>query len=224
MLGRLTKGLLGGKGAANDTTRAASFMERFDREFAPRLGVRADSLRLMLALLAERSQVGGPPALIIETGSVRQAGNWLGDGQSTVLWGDFASRFDAEVHTVDLDPAPARRILDDLGLGEAVQVHGGDSVAFLHDFAVREPRRRIDLLYLDSYDLDIHNPYPSALHHLMELAAARPCLGPGSIVAIDDNPELDTGGHVGKGMLVGDWFNKIGIPPLFTGYQFIWRL
>jgi predicted O-methyltransferase YrrM len=154
---------------------------------------------------------------------VRQAGNWQGDGQSTVLWGDFASRFDAEVHTVDLDPLPARRILEDLGMGEMVQAHEGDSVRFLHDFAVREPRRQIDLLYLDSYDLDIKNPYPSALHHIMELAAARPCLGPGSIVAIDDNLELDTGGRVGKGMLVGDWFHKIGIPPLHLGYQFIWR-
>ena len=222
MLGRLTKGLLGGKGGG-DATPARTVMARFEREFAPRLGVRADSLRLILQLLAERGEADGAPALIIETGSVRQAGNWQGDGQSTVLWGDFASQFDAEVHTVDLDPAPAGRILEDLGLDEMVQVHAGDSVRFLHDFAIRAPQRHIDLLYLDSYDLDINNPYPSALHHLMELAAARPCLGPGSIVAIDDNPELDTGGRVGKGMLVRKWFDSIGIAPLHIGYQFIWR-
>jgi len=223
MLGRLTSSLLGRR-PAEAPAAGATYLERFDRQFAPRLGVRAESLRLMMSLLETRTRSVERPLLIIETGSVRQPGNWEGDGQSTVLWGDFASHFDAEVHTVDLDPEPARLINGEMGLGEMVAAHTGDSVKFLHDLATNQPLRQIDLLYLDSYDLDVQNPYPSALHHLKELAAARPCLGPGSVVAVDDNFLLDTGGYVGKGLLVEEWFSQVGIKPLYCGYQFIWQL
>ena len=223
MLGRLTSNLLGLR-AAEAPARGAAYLERFDRQFAPRLGMRAESLRLMMSLLEARTRSVERPLLIIETGSVRQPGNWEGDGQSTVLWGDFANHFDAEVHTVDLDPEPARLINGELALGDTVKAHTGDSVKFLHDLATARPLRQIDLLYLDSYDLDVQNPYPSALHHLKELAAARPSLGPGSVVAVDDNHLLETGGYLGKGLLVEEWFSQVGIKPLYSGYQFIWQL
>ena len=42
------------------------------------------------------------------------------------------------------------------------------------------------LLYLDSFDLDPDNPTPSAIHHVLELLAARPLLGPGTVVVVDD--------------------------------------
>jgi hypothetical protein len=222
MLGRLTKKLLGGQAAGNDAT-PVSYLARFDREFAPRLGQRADSLRLIFSLLEPHCQALDRAALIVETGSVRELDNWEGDGQSTLLWGDFAAHYDAEVHTVDLDPAAARLIREKTRLEELVQVHTGDSVRFLHGLSTRPPLRHIDLLYLDSFDFDPNNPWPSALHHLKELAAARPCLGPGSIVAVDDNFMTSDGGFVGKGMFVAEWFAQVGIAPLFTGYQFIWR-
>ena len=59
---------------------------------------------------------------------------------------------------------------------------------------------------------------------MKELAAARPCIGPGSIIAVDDNIALDGGGFLGKGFLVAEWFEQVGIPRVYTGYQFIWQM
>ena len=201
---------------------STSYLDRYDREFAPLLGVRAEGFRVMFSLLEQRCRALDGPALIVETGSVRAPGQWENDGQSTVLWDDFARYYDAEIHSVDLDPAPARLIRAELSA--EVHAHTGDSVRFLHELACQSPARRIDLLYLDSLDVDANNPFLSAFHHVKELAAARPCIGPGSIIAVDDNVPQGGGGFSGKGFLVADWFEQIGIPRAYTGYQFIWQM
>lgn len=220
MLGRLF-----GKSSASAgaDARAPSYRARYESTFAPLLGIRAESFGLMLGLLEDTCRTLDRPALIVETGSVRRAGAWENEGQSTCLWADFADHYEAEIHTVDLDPGPARVIREELKLGPAVRAHTGDSVRFLHDFAQREAGRHIDLLYLDSFDFDLSNPFPSAFHHMKELAAIRTCLGPGTIVAVDDNPQVEGGGYTGKALLVAEWFDQVGIPRIFTGYQFIWR-
>jgi hypothetical protein len=151
----------------------------------------------------------GVCALIIETGSMRTPGNWTWDGQSTVLWKEFGLLYESEIHTVDLDPEAARVVRQECG--ELVQAHTGDSV-------------QIDMLYLDSYDFDAADPFPSAFHHIKELIAVRPCLGPGSIIAIDDNFVLAEGGFTGKGYLADEWFRHLDIPCLHRGHQFVWQL
>jgi hypothetical protein len=201
---------------------ASPFLAHFEKNFAPLLALRAAGFRKMFQLLEERCRGRAGPALIIETGSMREVGNWPGDGQSTVLWKEFASIHDCEVHSVDLDPEAARVVRQECG--DAVNMHTGDSVRFLYDFVGSPQARQIDLLYLDSYDFDSKDPFPSAFHHIKELIAVRPCLGPGSIIAIDDNFVLEEGGWTGKGYLAMQWFDHLGIPCLQQGHQFVWQL
>lgn len=48
--------------------------------------------------------------------------------------------------------------------------------------------QKIDLVYLDSFDLDILNPEPSERHHLQEFLHVLKFLQVGSVVVIDDTP------------------------------------
>ncbi|HEX4329296.1 MAG TPA: class I SAM-dependent methyltransferase [Burkholderiales bacterium] len=208
--------------SADQAGGGSPFMANYEQRFAPLLGGRASGFRAIFQLLEARCQSLAQPGLIIETGSMRVPGNWAGDGQSTVLWKEFASVYDMEVHTVDLEPDAARVVRQECGA--AVQAHTGDSVRFLYDFANSARARQIDLLYLDSFDFDAKDPFPSAFHHIKELIAVRPCLGPGSIVAIDDNFVVDTGGFTGKGYLAMQWFDHLGIPCAHQGHQFVWQL
>jgi hypothetical protein len=215
MLGKLFRDLRGGTGSG--------FMPFYEQKYAPLLGPRASGFRAMLTLLEARTRGAGDngqPLLIVETGSMRKPGSW-GDGQSTLIWTEFARFHRCEIHTVDLNPAAGEVVR--AHCGAAVQAHTGDSVAFLHGLASPTPRR-IDLLYLDSYDFEPDNPFPSAFHHVKELLAARPCLAPGSIVGIDDNFADEHGQPTGKGYLAAQWFADLGIAPVHSGYQMVWQL
>jgi len=58
----------------------------------------------------------------------------------------------------------------------------GDSVEFL-----KIRKDGYNLAHLDSYDLNIHNPFPSMLHHWNEFVELKDVMPIGSIVMIDDN-------------------------------------
>jgi hypothetical protein len=208
--------------AGNAGAGVSPFLANYEKRFAPLLYGRASGFRTIFQLLEARCAGRAEPALIVETGSMRVVGNWIGDGQSTVLWKEFSSIYESEIHTVDLEPEAAKVVREECG--DAVQAHTGDSVAFLHDFASGPEPRQIDLLYLDSYDLDVDDPFPSAFHHIKELIAIRPCLRAGSIVAIDDNIVAPGGGYIGKGYLAKYWFDRLNIPCLHEGHQFVWQL
>jgi hypothetical protein len=102
----------------------------------------------------------------------------------------------------------------------ATQLILNDSVAALNALAAIMPKPA-SLLYLDSFDLDPTNPTPSAIHHAMEVMAARKMLGPGTIVAIDD---YGSGTKGGKGMIIDTFFESIGVEVLHEGYQKVWRM
>lgn len=154
----------------------------------------------------------GRPLRIVETGCVREDGNWAGDGQSTLVWDALVAKTGGTVASVDIDPA-ATAIADSL-TSDRVTVYPADSLAFL---AGLDPEPIVDLLYLDSYDIDWADPGPSMRHHLAEIETAYPLLGPGSIVAVDDNAE-----GVGKGLLVGLYLVRRGWTPLVTSYVRAW--
>jgi hypothetical protein len=221
VLGKLFRNAVGkpvGRQAAPD----ADFLPDYDATYAPLLAQRAAGFRVIFERLQQRCRGLGRPGLIVETGSMRAPGNWAGDGQSTFLWKAFADQFPCEIHTVDLDPEAA--VVVNEHCGEPVQAHTGDSVAFLHEMATRPKPPQIDMLYLDSYDYDPHNPFPSAFHHVKELLSVRPCLDQGSIIAIDDNLLMPDGTLSGKGFLATQWFDHLGIECIHRGYQFVWQL
>jgi predicted O-methyltransferase YrrM len=170
------------------------------------LGQRLDAFERITAMLK-------PQCVIVETGTVRQAGNWGGDGQSTVVWNAYAEQLDGHVTTIDLNPGGAE-LVQQLHLSRTTAITG-DSLQVLPTLDVGH----IDFLYLDSFDVDWSNPEPAAAHHLAELKIVWPLLQPGSIVAVDDNRN----GH-GKGEQVAAHMAAQGVPEIISGYVRAWKV
>jgi hypothetical protein len=213
--------------------RSATFWHFFDAEAAPKLMHRADTFRRTFDYLDRLNR----PIGIVETGCVRMKDNWSGDGQSTVLFDHYAKNHEGSlVLSVDID-ATATALCKSM-VSDRVKVHTGDSVKFLDGLVRALPSETptIDLLYLDSFDVDLYAPLPSAIHHLKELLAISPLLSPQTLVVVDDSPSMGFG-YVdksqfvtlpynprigGKGLLIADYANAIGVDPYFTGYQCGW--
>ena len=155
--------------------------------------------------------------LIIETGCARQENNYDGDGMSTLIFNEF-SKIKGEFWSVDINPDNiefAKKYCDNTHLVCS------DSVKFLYDLNKELVRnnRKIDLLYLDSYDFDMGNPHPSSLHHILELTAIMPSLREGTMICVDDNF-----GNIGKGGYVHQFMLALGKERVYDGYQWIWIL
>lgn len=169
---------------------------------------RADSFQIMFDLLEQKAE---KRFIIVETGTSRQPGNWRGDGQSTVQWDRFVNFYDGKVYSVDISMENCQAAASQCS--EKTTLICSDSVTFLNNVDTSN----VDLLYLDSYDVDFNAPHPSALHHLKELCACWSKLKPGCIIAVDDHNS-----GVGKGTYVKDFFDNIGLKPVFEAYQIVY--
>jgi hypothetical protein len=185
------------------------------------------SLRDTLRLLEEE------PSLILETGSSA----WGTD--SSRLFDAYVACFGGEFHTVDLRLQPLFKLRR--SLSERSTLACDDSVRFLRRWVERNPGRRADLVYLDSWDLDVADPLPAGRHGLEELHAIAPGLGEGSLLLIDDTPaypdllpvelrdearafESEYGMVPGKGMLVDrELADRTDVTKLHHGYQALYR-
>jgi hypothetical protein len=209
------------------------FWDYFDNFAAPKLSFRADTFRKMFEYL---DSIEGP-VTIVETGCVRTEGNW-GDGQSTVLFDKYISSRDSDsiCYSVDINPrsvAECKKLVSN-----RIQVNQGNSIGYLHQLAkmLSEKKQFISLVYLDSYDIDWANWYPSASHHLKELTAILPCIDKATLVTVDDSP---LSGHFilgsknqimftqnpvisGKGRLVAEYAFQTGAKLVFSSYQAGW--
>ena len=85
----------------------------------------------------------------------------------------------------------------------------------------------IDLLYLDSYNIDDWtNDWEAASHHLKELFAAKNAIKPGTLIVVDDNlPNPKTNViplRVGKGRIISELMDGLDIEPYINDYQMGW--
>jgi hypothetical protein len=156
--------------------------------------------------------------LIVETGCARKENNFKGDGMSTTIFDTLVDYHGGEFYSVDINSDNVRFAAS---TAKKANLTCSDSVKFLYNQSKVwvAQNRKIDLLYLDSFDFDRKNPHPSSLHHIFELAAIMPCLKDGTMVCVDDN--FDT---VGKGLYVKEFMDLIGKERIYTGYQWIWKL
>ena len=152
--------------------------------------------------------VGRSAKTFVETGTARMGENWRGDGQSTLVFGDFCKRYGAHLWTCDiLETAIVQSRQATKDYREVIEYVVSDSIEFLRHFD-----RPIDFLYLDSFDFDDKNPDPSQDHAVREAQAALPHLHNGSIILVDDCG-LPFGGKGGKVVpwLVGQGYQVIGL-------------
>jgi hypothetical protein len=122
--------------------------------------------------------LGGSPAEIVETGTSA----WGTD--STRLFDSYVRSFGGNFQTVDIRLEPMKRLRREVSSNTLMVL--GDSVNFLHSLA--STGNKIDLFYLDSWDLDWADPFPSAEHGLAEWNALQPLAQTGTLVLIDDTP------------------------------------
>jgi predicted O-methyltransferase YrrM len=172
---------------------------------------RRNTLRATLRLLEARGA-----RTLVETGTARGGlARTKAEGASTVVFGIWARKHRARLHSVDLDPKAvdqASQAVTEMGVADCVSFHVSDSVAFLKSFS--EP---VDFLYLDSFDYH-HDPAiqrASQEHHLKEFEAIETRLHEQSVVLIDDC-NLEGGG---KGKLVIERMLDSGWKTVLSEYQ-----
>jgi SAM-dependent methyltransferase len=177
---------------------------------------RAEGFDLVFAHL---ESLGQAEYHIIETGTLRNPGNWK-DGQSARLFTEFVDHYAGTVRSVDIDPAAvasARNSITSSRFESTCQ----DSVQYL---STQPDLNQVDLFYLDSYDVKWNDDHLSAEHHLREFQAIEPNLKPGALVVIDDNSRfLESNQRTGKGHYIADYLEAKGIQPLYDAYQIIYR-
>ena len=179
-------------------------------EVKPKLGARARGFEKIFAHLDETTN-----PTIIETGTYREENNFTGDGCSTLLFDNYVNDRGGSVISIDIDPkACALASANTSNLTEVVEC---DSLEFLGTL-----RGDVTLLYLDSYNIqNWQDDWASAAHHLKELFAAKDIIQHDTLIIIDDNIKHE-GKRLGKGRLVYELMESLGIEPFLDDYQVGW--
>ena len=119
---------------------------------------------------------------IIETG-IASAGT-----QSTYLFNEYVKKYGGRFWSVDNNEYLVNTHQNNMC--PATSLVCNDSVKFINDWVKYNNDKKIDVVYLDSYDLDWYNYHDSALHGLKEYTALLPSLKNGSLLLIDDTPRV----------------------------------
>jgi hypothetical protein len=155
--------------------------------------------------------------LIVETGISRMIDNYTGDGHSTLLFDEYLHFFKKSGMLISIDIDQNKCDFTAPLLSSKSTILCSDSVIALNSISNNSNLPSIDLLYLDSYDVDWNNPHPSALHHFKELLSIQPKLKSGTLIVVDDH---DHGR--GKGKYIAEYMNDINKTPYFDEYQIGW--
>ena len=73
-------------------------------------------------------------------------------------------------------------------LNENIEFVVSDSVEYLSSMN-KADIKELDVVYLDSYDVDLNNPEPSENHGYNEFRSIEKYLKSGCLIAIDDTPK-----------------------------------
>jgi spermidine synthase len=140
---------------------------------------RADQAQSILKVLQDNFFVEGP-INIIETGASQ---DW-DDGMMGLLFAKISQLTGGKMWMVDIDEriiTKAKTIFEQEGI-TCVEFIVDDSVNFLKNF-----KDHVHLIHLDSWDLDLMNPFPSALHGWREFESIKDKISQDTIVIVDDN-------------------------------------
>lgn len=175
-----------------------------------RLGQREKTFDQIFAYLDKQTN-----PIIVETGTYREQDNYTGDGCSTLLFDSYVQNNNGKLISIDIDPLACQLARNNTS--SSTEIIQSDSVEYLSVLS-----GFVSLLYLDSFNItDWANDWEPAAHHLKELFAAKDIIQPGTLIVVDDNI-IHNGKRMGKGRLIYELMDAIGINPLFDEYQIGW--
>lgn len=137
------------------------------------------------------------------------------DGHSTHF---FANIDHAVIHSVDINPLCANTVVQNIGKKSKLFLYTNDAVEFLQDYAGREKTAKIDLFFLDAYDV---GTFEYAENHLRAYEAIKSKLNENCIIAIDDTDvafEKETG-YGGKGSILIPKLLEDNFTLIYSGRQ-----
>jgi hypothetical protein len=116
----------------------------------------------------------------IETGASK---SWV-DGMVGYYFASLANKTKGEFHSVDLSEITTEVLEAYKNINPELQInhYTQDSVEFLRNIQIIP-----NLVHLDSWNVDLTNPLPCALHGWREFEAIESKMPVGSIIIIDDN-------------------------------------
>ena len=153
--------------------------------------------------------------VIIETGTYREENNYTGDGCSTLLFDNYIDIYGGTLISIDIDPKACALAEKNTKHAEIIESDSVEALDCMHG--------ECSLLYLDSYNITNWNDdWAPAAHHLKELFAAKDLIVTGTLIVVDDNIKAPDGRRHGKGRLVYELMESIGIQPWFDSYQIGW--
>tara|TARA_B100000674_G_C37901738_1_gene944082 strand:+ start:461 stop:1213 length:753 start_codon:yes stop_codon:yes gene_type:complete len=126
------------------------------------------------------SNFDNKPLKILETGSSAYG------IKSSYLFLNYVKKFGGKFTTVDLNPDIRNEFLS--YLNENIEFVVSDSVEYLSSMN-KTDIKELDVVYLDSYDVDLNNPEPSENHGYNEFRSIEKYLKSGCLIAIDDTPK-----------------------------------
>jgi hypothetical protein len=132
--------------------------------------------------------------------------------QSTYLFNEYVRKYGGFFWSVDINQSLVDRHRGNMC--PATQLVCDDSVSFFKKWCGAHDR--VDVIYLDSYDLDFYNPEPSANHGLAEYKSLIPVIKRDTLMLIDDTPIhpywLDTRDKVYQDMSIYYVKNNMTLP------------
>ncbi len=125
-------------------------------------------------------QFNSKPVNIFETGSLAHG------TKSSILFMFYVKIFGGSFTTVDINPEIKKNYsyLEDVN----IKFYSSDSVEFIQNLKSDEISQ-FDFIYLDSFDLDFNNPYPSQEHAFKEFNLLKDKLKKDTLILIDDTPD-----------------------------------
>ena len=120
------------------------------------------------------------PLNIFETGSSAWGTN------SSLLFNNYVNKFGGRFVTVDIREEPSKFL--EPFFKENSEAHTDDSLNFIKTFD-KKFFKELDIIYLDSFDVDLSNPTPSMEHGLEEFLLLDKLITKNTLIAIDDTPK-----------------------------------
>ena len=190
----------------NDILNHTEYFKKYEHSLQGRYPTMQTALNLLVQFTDQ--------PMIVETGCMRGFQDW-GAGMSTYLFAEFVTQFGGYFHSVDIAESNVE-IAQYACQDKIAHIHHSDSIEFLKSW----DKGKIDLLYLDSFDMgNVASRTREASHHqLTEIETAFDKLNDRALILLDDTNFIGQG----KAGLSRAFLRTAGCVELYNYQQSLW--